>query len=256
MRNLRVAAVVAVAVAVAVCLCFPAWAQEKPGTVAMIYTVKAKGFDSEPLAQAIKKHYDWHRQHHDTTAWFVWQVVTGDNAGQFLGGSFGHHWKDFDARPDFDKADDADFFAHVLPLAERAVPAFYEFLPEMSSPTGAKEPSAMTQLTHYFIKPSGIAAFSDAIREITAALDKAGFPIHYEWYRLVSGGEGPHWVLAVARANWAAMEPPDKGLEDALAGVVGPRRSAELVAAVRDNTRSTYSEMLQYRPDLSYIPGK
>jgi hypothetical protein len=252
MRESRLVAVVAVLLG----LCLPAWAQEKPGTVAMVYTVKAKGFDADPLAEAIRKHYDWHRQHHDTNAWFIWQVISGDNAGQFVGGSFGHHWKDFDARPDFDKADDADFFAHVLPLAERAVPAYYELLPEMSRPSGAKEPSAMTQVTHYFIKPSGIAHFSDAIKEITAALAKADYPMHYQWYRLVSGGEGPQWVLAVARDNWSAMEPPAKSLEETLAGVVGPRKSAELLTAVRDSTRSTYSEILQYRADLSYIPSK
>jgi hypothetical protein len=229
-------------------------AQEKPGTVAMVLTVSPKDGAYQQLEQALTRHYQWHRSQKDAYAWFVWEVATGDRVGGFVIGSFGHHWKDLDTRAAFDKSDDADFVANVLPSTSAVVPAFYAFIPEVSRPTGAKEPAPMAQLTHYFVKPAGIPEFNDALKEIKAAQDKANYPVHSSWYRLVSGGDGPHYVLATDRASFADFEPPEKSLEAVLVDAYGASRAVALINAVRGNTVRTYSEILRYRPDIGYTP--
>jgi hypothetical protein len=241
--------------ALAVGSALSAFAQEKPGDVAMVGTLTAKEGAYQKLEEALKAHYQWHRTQKDNYSWFVWEVMNGDHIGRFVLGSFGHHWKDLDARAAFDTADDADFFANVLPSAASVSFAYYAMVTEASRPTGSKEPPPMSQLTHYFVKPAGLSEFNDALKEIKAALDKANYPVHLSWYRLVSGGEGPHYVLAIARNSFADFEPPEKGLEAVLTEAYGAPKAVALIKQVLGNTERVYTEILRYRPDIGYIPA-
>jgi hypothetical protein len=252
MRTLTVVLLVVCAVLVSP---VSAFAQEKPGNVAEVVTVMAKGGAYQQLEQALKGHYQWHKSQKDNFAWFVWEVANGDHAGSFVIGTFGHHWKDLDARASFEKADEADFIANVVPTASAVVPAFYATIPEASRPTGAMEPPAMSQLTHYYVKLAGVPEFNDALKEIKSALDKANYPVHSVWYRLVSGGEGPHYVVATGRNGFAEFEPPEKSIETALTEAYGARKATSLLNAIRENTVRIYTEILQYRPDIGYIPA-
>lgn len=113
----------------------------------------------------------------------------------------------------------------------------------------------MSQITHYFVKPEGIPEFNDALKEIKAALDKANYPAHSDWYRLVSGGKGPDYVLVTARNSFADFEPPEKGLEAVLTEAYGAPKAVALMKQVLANTDHVYTEILRYRPELGYIPA-
>ena len=252
MRTARASVVTAAAVLLAATLS----AQDKPGDVALVYTAKARSLNFMQLDAAVKKHFEWHRANKDTFTWYIWQVASGENMGDFVVGTFGHHWKEFDARAAFDERDDADFIGNVLPLIEKVDVGYWSYLPEASHSAPAGQPAAMAQVTHYFVKPDGFVAFLDALKEMKAALDKTSFPMVLDWYRLVSGGEGPQFVLAVDRKSWADMEGPAKSLDQALADAVGAQKAVALLTAIRESTRFTRSYMLRYRPDLSYVPAK
>jgi hypothetical protein len=246
----------AVAAAVAVLMvCVSALAQEKPGNAAMVYSVKAKSGSWGQLEEAMKKHFAWHRSQSDTFAYHVWQVMSGDDVGDLVVGTFGHHWREFGGRDELDRADVADFVANVMPLTEKMSLHYVSMIPEASRPSARTQPPAMSQVTHYFVKPSGVVQFADAIKAVKAALDKVNYPVYSRWYSLVSGGEGPHYVLVVERNEWAEFEPMAKTLEQVIAEATSPSKAVELMSAVRDNTRHTYSELLVYRPDLSYLPA-
>jgi len=106
------------------------------------------------------------------------------------------------------------------------------------------------------VKPEGYVAFTDALKGIKTALDTASYPVYLNWYRLISGGEGPQFVVAVDRGSWAEMEGPAKSIEQALTDAVGAQKAIAMLTAIRESTRSTRSYMLKYRPDLSYVPAK
>ncbi len=237
-------------------VCAAAAAQENPGTIALVYTTKARSLNITQHESAMKKHFQWHQANKDAFTWFVWQVVSGENIGDFLVGTFGHRWKEFDARAKFDETDNADFIANVLPTAEKVDLGYWEFLPAASRPSPAAVPTAMAQVTHYFVKPDAFVTFTDAIKELRSGLEKANYPMYVYWYRLVSGGEGPQFVVSVARDSWAEMAGPAKPLDDALAEALGPQKAVEALAAIRRATRYTRSYMIAYRPDLSYIAPK
>jgi len=231
-------------------------AQEKPGAIALVYTTKPRSLNIMQHESALKKHFEWHKAHKDAFSWSVWQVISGENIGDFVVGTFGHQWKEFDARATFDEADTADFIPNVLPTAEKVDLGYWEFLPAASHPSPSAQPAAMAQITHYFVKPDGFVAFADALKALKGALDKANYPMYAYWYRLVSGGEGPQFVVAVDRNSWAEMAGPAKSLDDALAEAVGPQKAVEVLTAIRQTTRYTRSYMIAYRPDMSYIPPK
>jgi hypothetical protein len=252
MRTTRFLAVVAAGILLGATLT----AQEKPGDIALVYSVKPKLANLMQLDAAMKRHFEWHRANKDTFSWVVWQVASGENMGDFMVGTFGHHWKEFDARAAFDEKDDADFFANVIPLVEKADLGYWTFLADVSRPASSSAPTAMAQITHYFLKPDGYAAFMDALKELKAATEKASYPMTYEWWRLVSGGEGPQLVLAIDRNSFAEMEPPAKSLDQALAEAVGPQKAVALMSEIRGGTRFTRSYLLRYRPDLSYAAPK
>jgi hypothetical protein len=231
-------------------------AQEKPGDVALVYSVKARSNGWMQLDAATRKHFDWHRAQKDPFAWFVWQVASGEDVGDFVVGTFGHHWKEWDARAAFDTADDADFVANVMPLVDKVDVGYWSFLADISRPGTGMTPAAMAQITHYLVKPDGYAAFVDALRQMRAAMEGMSYPMTFSWYRLISGGEGPQFVLAVDRASWADMEPPGKSLDAALAEKLGSQKAVSLLTTLRETTRSTRSYLLRYRSDLSYMPAK
>ncbi|MFI5166111.1 MAG: hypothetical protein ACHQQS_05800 [Thermoanaerobaculales bacterium] len=233
----------------------PGLAQEKPGVVARIGVFKPKPGMVQQFEQGRKKHFEWHRKNNDAWSWFTWETISGPQSGTYITGTFGHNWKDFDAWEKIDAADSADANANMGPYIEQEFAKYYVILSDASRPPAGKDPSAMAQVTHFYVKVSGVEAFIAAIKEAKTALDKVNWPVHSFWYQLASGGEGPELVLVTARSSWADIQPSERTLAQALAEVYGPEKASALLDTVRKNTDHTFSELLRYRPDLSYVPA-
>jgi hypothetical protein len=241
------------AVAVASLCAFTVQAQQAGGEIARIYLNTPKPGAAKAYEAGRKKHMDWHRTQNDAWSWLTWEIVTGDRAGSYYVGTFGHSWKDFDGRDAFEEADSADAAINLDPLTSSSVPMLYRYITKASRPTGGAEPGPYSQLTFYYVKLEGVPEFSRAIEKVKDALDKANWPVHAEWYGLVSGGEGPLYVVSVARSSWAEFAPTEKTLDMAVAEATSVAESGALFDAIRKNTSKVYTEILQYRPDLSYV---
>lgn len=203
-----------------------------------------------------KKHMEFHAAQKDAFGWMTWEIVNGDRAGSYLTGTFGHYWKDFDGREAFDALDGADVARTTGAQAEVDTTGYWIYMSEVSrEPAGATGPAAFAQLTHYMVNPADVPRFEDALKEIKPILDTASWPVHSSWYRLASGGEGPHYVLSTRRDNWAAFAPVEKSLIQVLTDSIGARRAAELLDTIRSSTREVYTEVLKFRSDLSYAPA-
>jgi hypothetical protein len=242
-----------VAVAVASLFALAAQAQPMGGEVARIYLNTPKPGGTKAYEAGRKKHMEWHRSQNDPWSWFTWQIVTGERADAYYVGTFGHDWKEFDGRTAFDEADDANAAINLDPVTTSSVPMIYRYLSKASRPTGSAEPSPYSQLTFYYVKLEGVPEFTRAIERVKEVLDKANWPVHAEWYGLVSGGEGPLFVVSVARSTWADFAPTAKTLDMVVAEATGVAESNALFDAIRRNTTKVYSEILRYRPDLSYV---
>ena len=111
------------------------------------------------------------------------------------------------------------------------------------------------QLTHYYVRPENTPRFEDALEAIAAELTKLDWPVYSSWYRLASGGDGPHYVLSIGRDGYADFAPPEKTMSVALTESMGARQATELLGDLRGSTERLYSEIVRFRPDLSYVPA-
>src|SRR5947207_15576673 len=80
-------------------------AQAPKTNVCEIHVNKVKPGMTQQYEQGRAKHMAWHKSQNDTWSWETYEITTGENTGNYLIGSCGHDWKDFDARDKFNVAD-------------------------------------------------------------------------------------------------------------------------------------------------------
>jgi len=189
-------------------------------------------------------------------------VISGENQGEYVEGSFGHDWKGFDAAWERARKDgfEKEVQATVVPYTESYESSYYAFRPDLSSPVNPNQPpTPMSKVTFFTLKPGGMQPVVNAIKKANAAIAKThwtGNASYAEWYVLVNGGEVPQIVLANGLKNWAALQDPSASLGDVLAKVYGKPGAQAILQSFSSQVRSEYSALIRYRPDLSYIPAK
>jgi len=93
------------------------------------------------------------------------------------------------------------------------------------------------------------------IKKINAAITKAKYGSHYNFYTLNFGGKGGTVVLVVDHPNFADFAEPDKPFGKMLEESLGTKAAATaLMARLDAELDSTESQIIKFRPDLSYIP--
>ena len=235
-----------------------ALAQTQPGRIAQIGAQVPKPGAAAQYEAGRKKHMQFHKQQNDAWAWHTWQVTTGDSTGVYITGSFSHQWKDFDGRDQFQQVDSVDFDANIAPSLAKSETSYWTFRPDLSRlKSEGNFDAPMLTVTHFYLNPEGLPTFLDSVKRINQGIDKAKYPAPPGWwYQLANGGEGPHFVLVTPRANWAAMEGPEKTLDTAMEEAFGKPDGTALMSNIRKAIRRTYTELLEHRADLSYMPGK
>ncbi len=250
---------VALAVMFALAAVLPGMAQDV-GKVAEIHINKVKPGMTAQYEAGRKKHMGWHKSQNDAWSWYTWEVLTGDFTGSYVVGTFQHHWKDFDGRDKFNQADSADAMAHMGASLAGEQMSYYRYREDLSSgPEMFPPPTQVISVTHLHAQAGGYQRLCRRREEDGRGLKKTNTPTSgtNHWYQLLNGGEAPHFVLVGDRANWASFQPPsDKTLDAIMEEAYGKEQGAAILAALRKAYRSAYSEILQYRPDLSYVAGK
>ena len=236
----------------------PILAQVQPKTVGEVLFLAVKPGTGADFEAGMKRHMQWHRQQNDAWAHIVWAIVNGERMGQYVVGSFGHDWKDFDDRESFEKEDMANAMPLIGPYIQSLVGSFYAVRPDLSltPPSPGGQPSAMATVVTVLLKPGSSMEAEESIKEVNAAIKKSGWPAKPSaWYQLLNGGEGPTLVMVTARAKWADFQPPEKELGQMLGESYGKMGAENLFHKFYGNIRSVRSEIIRFRSDLSYIPS-
>lgn len=238
---------------------FPAFAQQS-NNIVVINANYPKPGAAKQYEAARAKHMGWHKAKKDTWNWHVWEVMSGENTGAFIVGSFGHAWKDFDGREAFDKADIADVSATIGPTLARSALSYWSERVDISQnpSTPNSQPAPLLSVTTYLLRPDAVSDFVEAVKKINEGIKKTNYAVSgpSRWYQLVNGGENPTFVLIGERANWAAFSPNDKTLDVAMAEAYGKDEGPALMASLRKTFHSIHTSIYQYRQDLSYIAPK
>ena len=230
------------------------WAQG-PDQVCNVNVTTPKPGGSKLFEEARTKHNLFHKAEKDKNAILVWQILTGPATGKYLTATCGQTWKEMDGLDAMNARDEADRQRTITPAAASSEASYYIFRADLSTGKEGGTPAKMMTVTHFFVKPSGVAQFTDNIKRINAAVDKTKYPSKpSRWYQLVNGGEGPHYVLVSDRNSWADMQGPEKTMVDMLKEAYGS--DDKTLQALRECYDHTVSELLEYKAALSYVPAK
>ena len=71
---------------------------------------------------------------------------------------------------------------------------------------------------------------------------------------MTNGGEGPQYVLVTDRNSYKDFRPVETSLDEVMEQVYGKEEGDAVMINVRKTFTHVYSELLRYRPDLSYSP--
>jgi hypothetical protein len=233
-------------------------AQEKPGTIASLEFQTPKSGMAKQYEDGRKQKADWHKQQKDSKPLMVWETISGDHTGTYVVGRLGQHWADFD-KPSVPEQSDLDEYNKVIgAYVQSLVTRYYELLPKVSKPLDSATPSKFSEIVTYVIRPGKRDDFRSAMARVTEAIEKTKWPVHYYWYTLANGGHGGTYVLVIPHANWADFEdrPDMKPFPEMLKEAFGQEEADSILKRVDSSTETETTEIVQFRPDLSYLPNK
>lgn len=232
-------------------------AQGQPGNIAALEFQTPKIGMVKQYEDGRKQKAEWHKQQKDTQALYVFETLTGERTGTYIVGRLGQHWADFDNPAVTDAADLAEYQKVIGASVEKLVSAYYELLPKWSNPSTDMN-AKYTEVFTFHVRYGKGDDFRSAVARAHEARQKVNSPSHYRWYHLANGGPGGTYVLTVEHANWASFEddPAVKPLRDDLRAAFGEQEAMSVIERINGSIESTYSEVIQFRPDLSYIPAK
>ncbi len=238
----------------AVAAALPAGAQTQSNTIGEVIRVKVKTGQSQQWEEAVKTLVKWEHQHNIPDTIQMWSIIAGKHTGEYYVGLFGHNWKDFDAlwkETDMNK----EIQATVSPYTESIERSFYEVLPDVSSPIDPSQPPpAYESITFFQLKPGGTEDVMNVIKQVNEAIKKTNWSGRkFLWYRLAEGGEYPQIVLSTGHQDWASFQEPSPSFDDILQQAFGKAGAKALAHEFDENLKSVRGEIIQYRPDLSYI---
>jgi hypothetical protein len=234
-------------------------AQDKPGTLAGIEFQKPKNGMVPQYEAGRKQKAAWHKQKNDTSSLLVWETLTGDNTGTYLVGRFGMHWADMD-KPSISVEDDTAEFQKVIGSnVESVVDRYYEFLPKLSRTVpGETAPSKFSEVFIFHVRYGKGSDFRSAIDRVHEAAEKTKWPVNFGWYVLANGGQTGEYVLSIPHSSWADFDdkPDTKPFRDMLKEAFGQAEADSIVDRIDHSVEKETSEIIQFRPDLSYMTGK
>ena len=234
-------------------LAVPVLAQQQSGDITRTYIVKPKFGMEQQFEDALKQHNEWHRQQNDDWAWHTWQYDTGEQWGQYLIRSPNHRWEDLDAKSEFYELDLADAQSRLVPYLESVTSGLSRSHPDIS--LLRDDASLLVQMTTYYLHPDSVGNFTYALQKGHEALVKANWPGRFLWTERISGGETPMFSVVALLRSWADLTPPDKSLSEAMIEVLGRGEAESLISSFFESIRSQETNVLRYRPDLSYVPS-
>jgi hypothetical protein len=188
-----------------------------------------------------RRHLEWHVGAGDPWAWYLWQVVDGERMGLYVDGTFDRAWADFDAAVD-PRGDAADNARNVDPFATREAIQAWRLRADLGPAPGSAavdlEGAALVLRTEYRMRPGADTTFTRGVRRLRAAA--GGRP--YAVYELVSGGEGPTYIVWAPATTWAEV------------GAFA-ERTADIAGELARGAERVRTEVWRFRPDLSICRG-
>ncbi len=140
------------------------------------------------------------------------------------------------------------------------VTRYYNYMADESSIPAGGAPSHYAEINIYHVKFGHYAEFRTAISRVNAAIKKTNWNPGGSagWYELVNGGHMGEFVLVLPHKNWSEFDDPPntKPFPEMLRDGLGPIEAESLMRMFDSAVADGSSEIVEFRADLSYLPGK
>jgi len=160
--------------------------------------------------------------------------------------------------PRMDESDRAEYQKVIGNSVDSLVTRYYETMPKISTPGDNKMPSKYAEVLIFQVRYAKGSDFRSAIAQVHEAGQKTNWPVHYEWHQLIAGGPTGVFALVIPRNTWADFEdkPDVKPFRDMLKDAFGQAEADSIVNRLDASVQNETSEIIQFRPELSYLPSK
>ena len=233
-------------------------AQEQSSVVGSLELQTVKNGMRKQYEDGRKQKAAWHKQQNDSAPLFVWSIRSGEHTGAYVVGRFGS-WADLD-KPSVSEAADLDEYEKVVaPYVQSMTATYYESMPKVSNPGSTMSgPAKLSEIITFEVRPGHGDDFRSGVERVTEGAKKTQWPVNYEWYAVASGGRTGTYVLVIPHASWAdfADKPGTKSFQEMLKDAFGQAEADSIVKRLDSAIESEWTEAVEFRTDLSYIPSK
>ncbi|HSR69839.1 MAG TPA: hypothetical protein VLU25_18065 [Acidobacteriota bacterium] len=237
-------------VLVALTLCAGLAAQGMMGDqVAMHFQITPKAGMHQQFETALKAHANWRKEQGDPWQWYVMQVVTGADHGDYIIRSAEMAWADLDNYEFRDKGT-AHFNTTVGPFIESVNSSITAANRAVSNwPEDLIPRLVMVEAFH--LKPGKARQFWETVAKAHSAFEGRMGP--YEWATTMigQGAGGGSAVLVLPKQNWAEMKPRNMEMMGYLQEAYGEEGTMELMSQFDECITGVESMVVAVRPDLS-----
>lgn len=220
--------------------------------LAFAYRVKVNLGQERAFESAMREHAAFRQEQGEPFSWQVYQVMFGDDAGQYLVRSANHSWADLDTYSgmgDFQQAVGDQFNSTILPFIAESSSWITALDTAMSVMPPNMDDMNVFMVTRVWVESEGAMEMEQAmrtVRETAMAND-----MHYVVLRTLVGAQGSDLALVVPAADFAGLEEPSPSMDEALMQALGEDGMMELYGSWLSGIEETSTSIIVLRRDLS-----
>jgi hypothetical protein len=232
----------------------PAFAQEKPGNVTLIAQLTPKPGVRQQFQHGLKELAAWRASVKEPQSDVVFEQITGDQAGSYLSVKRRMHWADLDNPVPSDEQAEAEYAKAMGDTLANYAVRVYKEVPDLDHEI-LNHPAKYYEIDTFHVPLGKQDRFAVALSRFREAIEKTKLPVDFTCVVLAEGGQFGTWIVAFGHDTSADFGGPSP--DEILAKAFGSAEANTIVNEVSALSGGTFTqEVIEFRPDLSYLPEK
>jgi len=231
----------------------PVQAQEKENEdVSVLLHITPKAGHSEALIKGITDYHKWVANFDGHMRFTWWEILTGPHTGTYYAHSGNHNWADFDAKYDWEEQSNDVIKQNVMPHIESMSRSMSVPMEDVSHWPEDWSGYTHLQIESWYVKNGQFGKFNAGLKRIVEALKAGGFPYHFGFRRVATGGHGGQVTLISPLKGWAGMSDEEPSFYDIMTKELGsPEAFEEFMADWGSTYKVGQNHMIKYMEGAS-----
>lgn len=220
--------------------------------VAIVVRITPKDGQAAALGEAITAYHHWVGGQEGGLRFTWFSVVSGPDTGNYIARSGNHNWADFDAEYDWQEAAGEKFASEVAPHIADTHVMFTVAESDWGIWPENMDDYTLFSVTEWHVRNGHVNDFRSGLSRIDGILKEGGFPGHYAFSRVASGGHGNAFSLVSPRKNFADLSPRDPSFFSIMSEAMdGEEAAREFLAEWSQTFKTGQNFLVRIEPELS-----